>query len=55
MGKRLDKNLGDETTLGEDFRELAQIVVPLKDIYQCVKPRHFALPTIPQCYLKINY
>ncbi|CAD8140117.1 unnamed protein product [Paramecium octaurelia] len=55
MGKRLDKNLGDARTLGEDFKELAQIKIPILDIYQQIRPRHFALPTIPQCYLIVNY
>lgn len=47
MGKRLDKNLGDEVTIGDDYKEISQVEVPLTDIYASVKPRHFALVTIP--------
>ncbi|CAD8076708.1 unnamed protein product [Paramecium sonneborni] len=56
MGQRFDKNLGDfRKSLEEDYKELAQIKISIQDIYQLLRPRHFALPTIPQCYLIVNY
>ncbi|CAK60471.1 unnamed protein product (macronuclear) [Paramecium tetraurelia] len=55
MGRRLENKIGDARTSGEDYKELAQIKIPIQDIYQQVRPRHFALPTIPQCYLTVNY
>ncbi|CAD8132256.1 unnamed protein product [Paramecium pentaurelia] len=55
MGKRLDDSIRDARNSGEDYQELAQIKIPIQDIYQQVRPRHFALPTIPQQYLIVNY
>ncbi|CAD8054458.1 unnamed protein product [Paramecium sonneborni] len=55
MGKRLKNKIGDSKTQKEDYKELAQIKISIQDIYQLIKARHFALPTIPQCYLAVNY
>ncbi|KAM3146238.1 hypothetical protein pb186bvf_001583 [Paramecium bursaria] len=51
MGKRLEM----KQLLGDDHKEISQVEVPLTDIYASVKPRHFALVTIPQTYLAVTY
>jgi hypothetical protein len=49
LGKRLDKNLGD------DFKQISLIEMPLDELYQSIRTRHFSLATIPPVYLLFYY